>query len=105
MCRGTTGAPCVAWFTVPKAEFHYTAGTPVQYRSSSHGVRSFCGQCGTQITFADDDYPDDIDVTTCSLDQPGLAPPRKQIFTDSEMPWMRHLHDLPRYRRSSSESS
>jgi hypothetical protein len=21
MCRGTTGAPCVAWFSVPSAEF------------------------------------------------------------------------------------
>lgn len=103
ICRATTGAPCVAWFTVPLTGFRLTAGTPVTYRSSGHGTRTFCGACGAQLTFSDDDYPDAIDVTTCTLAQPQLAAPTSHIFMDSAVPWMVPGDGLPRYRCSRSE--
>jgi hypothetical protein len=51
VCRRVSGAPFVAWFTVPVAALRFTAGEPVLFRSSEHGTRSFCPRCGTPLTF------------------------------------------------------
>lgn len=99
ICRGTTGAPALAWFTVTTAAFRYTAGEPRRYASSEEAVREFCGVCGTQLTFAHRDYSGDrIDVTTGSLDAPEAAPPREHIWVRSRLGWMADLHALPEHR-------
>lgn len=103
MCRRTTAAPCVAWFTIPKAQLHLGGASPTSFRSSSHATRSFCGTCGTQLTFADDDFPDDIDVSTCSLDDPAVAAPTSHMFAASQVPWLHCADDLPRFARSRAE--
>lgn len=103
MCRGTTGAPCVAWFSIASGGYTLLSGKPAQFRSSAHGTRSFCPACGTQLTFSDDATPDEIDVTTCSLDQPNAMPPRDHIFTASQLPWLKLADELPRYCRSRAE--
>ncbi len=101
MCRGTSGAASVAWFTVPANTFRFTAGTPARFRSSAHATRSFCPACGTQLTFADDGSPDEIDVTICSLDHAHTVAPASHIFTASALPWEVLPDDgLPRYRHS-----
>lgn len=100
-CRGTTGAPGVAWFTVPRASFSFLSGTPTRFRSSDHATRSFCPACGTQLTFADDAQPGEIDVTTCSLDQPSQLPPQKEIFIASKVEWMPVNPALPQFQRGS----
>lgn len=103
MCRGTTGAPCVAWFSVASDEVEFLSGTPTRFRASSHATRSFCPTCGTQLTFVDDASPGETDITTCSLDQPEAVPPRDHTFTGSQLAWLRLDDGLPRYRRSRAE--
>lgn len=102
MCRGTTGAPCVAWFTVPKAAWRLK-GSPTEYRSSAHATRYFCSVCGTQVAFADDALPNEIDVSTCTLDDPSLAAPTAHIFTDSQVAWLQLGDKLMRYARSRAD--
>jgi hypothetical protein len=97
MCRRTTGAPFVAWFSVPRSDFRVVAGAPTRFRSSSTATRSFCPACGTQLTFAGDDYPNEIDVTTCSLDDPEVLPPVEHIHTSSRLQWVRLADGLPEY--------
>jgi hypothetical protein len=88
MCRRTTGAPFVAWFSVRPSDFRLACGNPSRFRSSAKATRSFCGHCGTQLTFQSDDYPDEIDITTCSLDQPEAVPPRDHTHTSRKLPWV-----------------
>lgn len=94
LCRRTTGAPAVAWFTVRESTLRLT-GEPTSYASSEHAVRTFCGRCGTQITFKDAGYGDRIDLTTASLDDPEAAPPVEQIWVRSRLRWMADSHSLP----------
>ena len=94
LCRATTGAPAVAWFTVRESDLRLT-GEPVAYAASKHAVRTFCGRCGTQITFKHADYEDRIDLTTASLDDPEAAPPVEQIWVRSRLRWMADAHALP----------
>lgn len=103
MCRGTTGAPCVAWFSVHINDFRYTRGSPTRYRSSEHATRTFCPVCGTQLTFENVASPEEIDITTCSLDNPASAEPQDHTFTASQVAWLKLADGLPRYQSSRSE--
>lgn len=103
ICRRTSGAPCVAWFSVPAAGYRVVLGTPARFRSSDHATRTFCPTCGTQLTFCDDASQEEIDITTCSLDDPAAAAPRDHTFTARQLPWLALADGLPRYPRSRSE--
>lgn len=97
ICRRTTGAPYVAWFTVPLDRFRLVQGRPTRFRSTAKGTRTFCPTCGTQLTFENADAPGAIDVTTCSLDDPERVPPKDHTRTSSKLPWVEIADDLPRH--------
>lgn len=103
MCRGTTGAPCVAWVSVRADDFRFILGEPTRFRSSAHATRACCAICGTQLTFCHDASPDEVDITTCSLDISSAAEPQDHTFTVSQVPWLRLGDALPRYPRSRAE--
>jgi hypothetical protein len=97
ICRRTTGAPFVTWFSVPRSGFQFIEGAPTRFRSSARGMRSFCARCGTQLTFEHDDAGDEIDVTTCSLDDPEALPPEDNTRTSSQLRWVQLADGLPEY--------
>ena len=41
ICRGTTGAASVAWFSLERSQFRFTAGEPARFKSTRRGNRSF----------------------------------------------------------------
>jgi len=98
-CRRTTGAPFIAWFSVHPSEFRIVKGKPMRFNTTEQGVRSFCSRCGTQLTFQRAELSDEIDVTTCSLDNPELVPPKDNTRTSSRLVWI--VPDgLPDYREA-----
>lgn len=99
ICRRSAGAPMVAWFTVKRADFAFTAGQPSTYRSSPKAQRSFCPTCGTQLTFKMDAL-DEIDVTVCSLDDPEAVPPHDHTYVSSQLGWVRLEDGLPRHEEA-----
>jgi hypothetical protein len=103
-CRRTTGAPFVAWFSVARTGFRFTQGYPTRFKSSSHGTRTFCPRCGSQLTFSSEDAQDEIDVTTCTLDNPEEVPPTDHTFTGSQLAWVQLADGLPRYAQSREAS-
>jgi len=100
ICRRTSGAPYVAWFSVELAHFRYTAGTPARFESTPGCVRSFCAKCGTPLTFHSARHPALIDVTTGSLDAPQRVPPRDHTWTRSKLPWVALDPALPAFPRA-----
>ena len=97
ICRRTSGAPFVAWFTAAHDNFHWLSGQPAAFESSPGVTRTFCRDCGTQLTFARKDLEREIDVTTCSLDAPEEVPPKDHVFVARKLSWI-VLHDgLPQY--------
>jgi hypothetical protein len=99
ICRRTTGAPYVAWFSVPRSQFRLT-GEPTRFRSSGKATRSFCPECGTQITFELDGTGEEIDVTTSSLDEPNAVPPLDHTHTSSKLKWVKLADSLPQFAES-----
>lgn len=102
-CRKASGAPCVAWFSVPLADFKVISGEPAEYKSSLHVTRGFCAECGTQLTYQHDGYCAYIDVTLCSLDDPESTRPDDHTFVHHRLSWMVTNDGLPEYPRSRAE--
>ena len=97
ICRRTSGAPFVAWFTVPARDYRLVGGQPARFASSSDSERSFCPRCSTPLTFQSRQHPDEIDVTTGSLDDPEAVPPRDHTFTRSQLSWVKLADGLPTF--------
>ncbi|HLY56734.1 MAG TPA: GFA family protein [Stellaceae bacterium] len=97
ICRRTSGAPYVAWFTAAHGGFRWVRGEPTRFASTARAARSFCGICGTQMTFEHRDFPDEIDVTICSLDEPDQVTPANHIHVAGRPRWVRPGDGLPEH--------
>lgn len=102
ICRRTSAAPFVTWFTVRHGDFAVTAGQPASFRSSEHGTRTFCPRCGTPLTFRSAHAPEELDVTTCSLDEPERLPPKDHTRTSAKLSWVELGERLPSFHEARS---
>ncbi|KAA2214545.1 GFA family protein [Teichococcus oryzae] len=98
-CRRHAGAPMVGWAMVPARHLKVT-GTARVYRSSEHGRRSFCADCGTGLFYVNEaTLPGMVDVQSGTLDDPAALKPGAQIQVAERLPWMDGLDDLPAFQR------
>ncbi|HEV7266905.1 MAG TPA: GFA family protein [Falsiroseomonas sp.] len=97
MCRRASGAPMVGWFTVRRQGLRFVGGAPARYASSARAERSFCQRCGTPLTFESRDFPDEVDVTIASLDNPEAVRPRDHTRTGTQLGWVKLADGLTRY--------
>jgi hypothetical protein len=86
-CRRACGAQSVAWVTFPVESFAIVQGEPERFRSSPPVIRTFCGRCGTPLTYQHEERAQEIDVTTGSLDDPEAFPPTKEVFPEQKLSW------------------
>jgi hypothetical protein len=96
-CRRASGAPLVAWSGFPAAGFNFTRGVPARYASSPGVERTFCGRCGTQLTYQRRESPDSVDLTLASLEDPEALVPEDHIWTASRLSWIALSDGLPAY--------
>jgi hypothetical protein len=99
-CRRAVGAHAVGWLTVATGNLSFTGSTPHEYGSSPGVLRSFCGQCGTPLTYRNVRRPAEVDITLCTLDQPDLAAPADHIWMEDAPRWDVLSDALPRHARS-----
>lgn len=95
--RETASAPSLPFVTFPADAFAVTRGEPVASRSSPPVTRTFCGRCGSPLTYRNAGEPDLIDVMTCSLDDPEAFPPGFHVWVDHKPAWERVADGLPAY--------
>lgn len=95
-CRRAAGAPVIAWSFFPGDGPEWTQGTPSAFAWAGR-ERTFCGACGSPLTFRDPGLPGVFEVTTCTLDDPGMFPPTDHNWTRDRLPWFETADTLPRY--------
>ncbi len=103
-CRRNTGSAFATFVGFAAEGFTFVAGAPETYASSPGVTRSFCGRCGTPLTYRAERYPGEVHVYVCTLDRPQDFVPRAHVHTGEQLPWL-HLDDgLPRYLTTSRDA-
>lgn len=99
-CRRHAGAPMVGWTMYPGTALKIIKGTPRIYKSSEHGRRHFCSDCGTGLFYGNASVlPGLVDIQSATYDDPSAIPPRLHIQTAERLPWMTRLNELPEFER------
>ncbi len=97
-CRRNTGSAFATFVGYSEPQFRVVKGELQTYASSPGVARSFCGACGTPLTYAAERYPGEVHVYVSTLDRPEDFEPKAHVHAGEQLPWI-HLDDgLPRYR-------
>ena len=100
-CRRSSGAAFVTWASFRSDAFRFTLGEP-RIVSWAARLRSFCGSCGTPLTFMAARDADEVDVTVCTFDSPESISPEDHTWVDDRLPWIRTADGLPTYGKEKS---
>jgi len=99
MCRKAHGAAFATFARVPAAAFRITAGADLvkRYQSSDPVTRSFCGTCGSNLTFVFAGMPEHLWVAAGSFDEDPGVRPSAHIFVASKAPWYEITDQLKQF--------
>jgi hypothetical protein len=96
-CQKATGAAFATWVGVKKDKFEVTEGRLAIFNSSPGVERSFCGRCGTSLTYvAEERWPGEVSVLAPTLDDPGVAAPTAHVWVEHQLAWVKLADELPR---------
>jgi len=85
--RKTASARALPFLTFPAERFAMTSGIPTDFHSSAGVTRSFCGTCGSPLTYRNQKEPGRIDVMTCSLDDSESLLPTHHVWVSHKLKW------------------
>jgi hypothetical protein len=102
-CQRAAGAPVVPWATYDKATFKLLQGAICWHQSSPGVTRGHCSDCGSSISYENEDREGDIDITLNTLDDPSSPSLRAHIWTEDKQAWMVIGDDLPVYEKNVGE--
>jgi len=95
-CQKATGAAFATWVGVKRENIEIIAGDLAIWNSSPGVERSFCGRCGTSLTYvADERWPGEVSVLAATLDDPGLAAPTAHVNVENRISWVKLGDGLP----------
>jgi hypothetical protein len=99
-CRRHAGAPMVGWMMFREERVTITKGALKSYKSSEHGRREFCADCGTGLFYRNAEIlPGVIDIQSGTLDDSSQIPARCHIQTAERLPWMSEINKIPEFER------
>jgi len=104
-CRKASGAAFITYAVIPLSEYEVAKGEPQVYQSSPGVERSFCGRCGTTLTYRADQFHGDIQITVASLDHPEDLQPMCHTWVAERLPWIHLAGDEPRYPGSALDGN
>ena len=91
-----TGAPVTAWAAFEEAVVTFLPDEG-RVASVNPGVtRSFCGSCGSPVSYECDERPEEIDLFAVTLERPEGIVPQDHDFTGEMLPWVHLADGLPR---------
>lgn len=88
-CRRQCGSVVATFISVRKSEFHFSKGTTKTFESSVGVKRSFCGNCGTPMTYEAIAFPKDVHVHLGTLIKPEKFPAQIHVFESEKLSWLK----------------
>jgi hypothetical protein len=104
MCRKHHGAPFATFVSAPLSGFRWLGGEEAvaKYRSSEHGVRSYCRHCGSVAPLLIPDAGFAVAPAGNLEGDPGIRP-SAHMFVGSKAPWYTITDTLPQHEGSPPE--
>jgi len=98
MCQRAHGAGYITWFGVSPDALGFESGEDllVRYASSDHGVRTFCGRCGSTLFCASRHHTNRVDVVLANMEGAIDRAPQLHAYFDDRAAWVVVGDDLPR---------
>ena len=100
-CRRASGGTNVAWAVFNHCAFRWLSGWPAAYSSSPGLEWLHCPNCGSLVGYRRASRPEHMDITTGTLDDPGLYPPAVEIWLEHKIQWETLNPELPNRPQSS----
>jgi hypothetical protein len=94
-CRRNTSSPVTTFFAVPLEGFSFSGETGA-YQSSPGVTRRFCINCGTPMSYENEELPGEIHLYAASLDEHGDFAPQRHDFWNERVPWLNIADPLPK---------
>ncbi|MCP5037881.1 MAG: GFA family protein [Rhodobacteraceae bacterium] len=95
-CRRATASPFTSFVGVANGQWHWTGKAPQEYSSSPGVTRLFCGNCGTQMAYLAEEYPDEIHFYAATLSDQSHFKATCHVHSDEMVPWVTLGDSLPR---------
>lgn len=100
-CRRSSGAPVSLFAGYSAEQVGLPRGEPKVYESSPGVRRSFCGRCGTPISFEDDRLPGETYLHVGVFEDPEAFEPEAHDWVSRRLRWFDVPDGLPRHGESS----
>ncbi len=97
-CRRQTSSPVATFIGLDVKRFRYARGTPATFASSPGVTRSFCGHCGSPLSFEGVKWPGEIHIYTGTLTDPAAFAPKEHVHVSEKLPWFEVADQLPRHQ-------
>jgi len=94
-CRRQCSAPMTAYIGVPDAQWRWLSDAPKTYHSSPGVERTFCGNCGTPISFRSDTMSGVMHLYVAALDDPEEVEPTLHVAHEEKLSWLKLDDGLP----------
>jgi hypothetical protein len=81
---------------VPDGQWQWTGSSPKIHRSSPGVERSFCGECGSPISFRSERLSDIMHFYVVAMEFPEKFEPTLHVAHEEKLPWLKLGGDLPK---------
>lgn len=91
-CRRQCSAPLTAFLCVDHGQWRWTGARPKIHNSSPGVERSFCGDCGSPISFRSENMSGLMNFHVAAMEKPELFAPTLHVAYEERLPWL-SIHD------------
>lgn len=96
-CRRATSSPLTSFFGVSRTSVQWIGKMGEIWSSGRRVRRQFCADCGTQMTYQSETWPEETHLYATTLDNPAAFEPKAHFHYAERVPWLAVADDLPKY--------
>jgi hypothetical protein len=97
-CRRAHGAAFVTWLSIPRESLQLSGREHLKwYRDTDTSRRAFCANCGSQMLFMANRWPEDVHVTRACIFSDAEINPRAHLSFDQRVSWAEAGDSLPAF--------
>lgn len=99
-CRRASGAPVSAFVGFKSVDVAFSGAEPSRF-STGMVTRTFCGTCGSPLTYTDARLQDDLYFVIGAMDEPQSYTPTVHAYVSEKLPYLPTDDGLPHLARTS----